>query len=153
MNNCSNKQQKDFYDLIIMDINNTNSKEGISPPPIFFEENIINKIYSLLKPQGIYIIDLLARSYQSYKSAFTVLEKKFPHILYIDNNEDLNKIHLCFKTKREKMDNLQNYANGLKTLKNPDFGDISLIEAAANQFIARFVDAEKQKEVLEAYTS
>ena len=147
------KQQKDYYDLIIMDINNTNSKEGISPPPIFFEENIINKIYSLLKPQGIYIIDLLARSYQSYKSAFTVLEKKFPHILYIDNNEDLNKIHLCFKTKREKMDNLQNYANGLKTLKNPDFGDISLIETAANQFIARFVDAEKQKEVLEAYTS
>ena len=36
----------DYYDLIIMDINNTNSKEGISPPPVFFEENIINKIHS-----------------------------------------------------------------------------------------------------------
>ena len=147
------KNVKDYYDLIIMDINNTNSKEGISPPPVFFEENIIKKINTMLKPNGIYIIDLLARSYQSYKKAFTVLEKNFPHILYIDNDEDLNKIHLCFKTKREQIENLQIYANGLKLLGNPEIGDIKNIEASANQFITRFVDAEKQKEVLEAYTS
>ena len=147
------KNVKDYYDLIIMDINNTNSKEGISPPPVFFEENIIKKINNMLKPNGIYIIDLLARSYQSYKKAFTVLEKNFPHILYIDNDEDLNKIHLCFKTKREQIENLQIYANGLKLLGNPEIGDIKNIEASANQFITRFVDAEKQKEVLEAYTS
>ena len=147
------KNVKDYYDLIVMDINNTNSKEGISPPPVFFEENIINKINTMLKPNGIYIIDLLARSYQGYKNAYTVLEKKFPHILYIDSDEDLNKIHLCFKTKRTKIENLETYANGLKVLKNPEIGDIKIIETSANQFIARFVDGENQKEVLEAYTS
>ena len=147
------KSVKDYYDLIIMDMNNTNSKEGISPPPVFFEENIIKKINNMLKPNGIYIIDLLARSYQSYKKAFTVLEKNFPHILYIDNDEDLNKIHLCFKTKRKKIENLQIYADGLKLLQNPEIGDIKYIETSANQFISRFVDAEEQKEVLEAYTS
>ena len=147
------KNIKDYYDLIIMDINNTNSKEGISPPPVFFEDNIIQKINQMLKPNGIYIIDLLARSYQRYKNAFTVLEKNFKHILYIDNNEDLNKIHLCFKTKREKIENLQIYADGLKLLKNPEIGNIKDIEASANQFISRFVDAEKQKEVLDAYIS
>ena len=147
------KSVKDYYDLIVMDINNTNSKEGISPPPVFFEENIINKIHSMLKSNGIYIIDLLARSYQNYKNAYTVLEKQFPHILYIDNNEDLNKIHLCFKTKRSQIENLQTYADGLKLLKNPEIGDIGIIEASANQFIGRFVDGEKQKEVLDAYIS
>ena len=147
------KNVKDYYDLIIMDINNTNSKEGISPPPVFFEEDIIKKINQMLKPNGIYIIDLLARSYQGYKNAFTVLEKNFNHILYIDNNEDLNKIHLCFKTKREKVENLQIFADGLKLLKNPEIGDITNIEASANQFITRFVDAEKQKDILDAYTS
>ncbi len=145
------KSVKDYYDLIVMDINNTNSKEGISPPPVFFEENIINKIHLMLKPNGIYIIDLLARSYQNYKNAYTVLEKKFPHILYIDNNEDLNKIHLCFKTKKTNIEYLQNYADGLKLLKQPENGDIGIIEASANQFIGRFVDGEKQKEVLDAY--
>ena len=147
------KNVKDYYDLIIMDINNTNSKEGISPPPVFFEENIIQKINQMLKPNGIYIIDLLARSYQNYKNAFTVLEKNFKHILYIDNDEDLNKIHLCFKNKREKVENLQIFADGLKLLKNPEIGDIKDIESSANQFITRFVDAEKQKEILDAYTS
>ena len=65
----------------------------------------------------------------------------------------MNKIHLCFKTKREKVENLQIFADGLKLLKNPEIGDITNIEASANQFITRFVDAEKQKDILDAYTS
>ena len=143
----------DYYDLIIMDINNTNSIEGISPPPVFFESNIIDKIYNMLKPNGIYLIDLLARSYQNYKKAFNIIDSKFPHILYVDNNEDLNKIHLCFRTKREKKDNIQYYADGLKLLSNPEMGNIKDIEASARQFILRFVESSKQKEILDAYTS
>ena len=147
------KNVKEYYDLIVMDINNTNSKEGISPPPVFFEDNIVSKIHDMLKEGGIYIIDLLARSYQGYKNAFNKIESKFPHILYIDNNEDLNKIHLCFKKKRKKIENLELYANGLKKLKDPEFGNIKDIEASANQFISKFVDAINQKEILDAYAS
>ena len=147
------KNVNEYYDLIIMDINNTNSLEGISPPPVFFEQEIIDKIYNMLKPNGIYIIDLLARSYQRYKNAFNVIDTKFPHILYVDNNEDLNKIHLCFKTKRGKVENLKYYSNGLKLLSNPEIGNIKDIEASARQFILRFVESSKQKEILDAYTA
>lgn len=147
------KNVNEYYDLIIMDINNTNSIEGISPPPVFFEQEIIDKIYNMLKPNGIYIIDLLARSYQRYKNAFNVIDTKFPHILYVDNNEDLNKIHLCFKTKRGKVENLKYYSNGLKLLSNPEIGNIKDIEASARQFILRFVESSKQKEILDAYTA
>ena len=107
----------------------------------------------MLKPNGIYIIDLLARSYQRYKNAFNVIDTKFPHILYVDNNEDLNKIHLCFKTKRGKVENLKYYSNGLKLLSNPEIGNIKDIEASARQFILRFVESSKQKEILDAYTA
>ena len=147
------KKENDYYDLIIMDINNTNSIEGISPPPVFFEEEIVDKIHNMLKPNGIYVIDLLARSYQNYKKAFNVIDSKFPHILYVDNNEDLNKIHLCFRKKREKVENMQFYADGLKLLSNPEIGNIKDIEASARQFILRFVESSKQKEILDAYTA
>ena len=71
----------------------------------------------------------------------------------MDNNEDLNKIHLCFKTKRSKVDNLQFYADGLKKLSDPEVGNIKDIEASANIFISKFVEASNQKEILDAYTA
>ena len=146
------KKHSEYYDLIIMDINNTNSKEGISPPPIFFEQDIIDKIHNMLKPDGIYVIDLLARSYQSFKTAFNVIDSKFPLVLYIDNNEDLNKIHLCFKTKREKLENLKYYNKGLTKLSDNEIGNIKDIEKSARQFIIRFIESSKQREILDAYT-
>ena len=146
------KKYSEYYDLIIMDINNTNSKEGISPPPIFFEQDIIDKIHNMLKPDGIYVIDLLARSYQSFKTAFNVIDSKFPLVLYIDNNEDLNKIHLCFKTKREKLENLKYYNKGLTKLSDNEIGNIKDIEKSARQFIIRFIESSKQREILDAYT-
>ena len=150
--NEKKKKYMEYYDLIIMDINNTNSKEGISPPPVFFEQNIIDKIYNMLKPDGIYVIDLLARSYQSFKNAFNVIDSKFPLVLYVDNNEDLNKIHLCFKHKREKVENLKFYNQGLTKLSNSEIGNIKDIEKSARQFIIRFIESDKQREILEAYT-
>ena len=146
------KKHSEYYDLIIMDINNTNSKEGISPPPIFFEQNIIDKIHNMLKPDGIYVIDLLARSYQSFKTALNVIDSKFPLVLYIDNNEDLNKIHLCFKRKREKVENLKYYNQGLTKLSDNEIGNIKDIEKSARQFIIRFIESSKQREILDAYT-
>ena len=144
---------KEYYDLIIMDINNTKSIEGISPPPVFFEEKILSKIHELLKPNGIYIIDLLARSYKNFKMAYDAINSKFAHILYVDNNEDLNKIHVCFKTKKTKIEYLELYSQGLKLLSNPEEGDIKDIEPSARQFINKFVEASREKEILEAYTS
>ena len=146
------KKYNEYYDLIIIDINNTNSTEGISPPPIFFEENIVDKIYNMLKPNGIYIIDLLARSYQSFKSAFNIIDSKFPLVLYVDNNEDLNKIQLCFKKKREKVENMKYYSEGITKLSNPEIGNIKDIEAFARQIILRFIESSKQRELLDIYT-
>ena len=71
----------------------------------------------------------------------------------VDNNEDLNKIHVCFKTKKTKIEYLELYSQGLKLLSNPEEGDIKDIEPSARQFINKFVEASREKEILEAYTS
>ena len=146
------KKYNEYYDLIIIDINNTNSKDGISPPPLFFEESIVTKIHNMLKPNGIYVIDLLTRSYQSFKNAFNIIDSKFPLVLNVDNNEDLNKIHLCFKTKRDQVENMKYYNEGITKLSNPEIGNIKDIEVAARQLIIRFIESSKQRKILDAYS-
>ena len=141
----------EYYDMIIIDINNTDSKEGISPPPIFFEKNIVDKIHNMLKPNGIYVIDLLARSYQKFKNALNIIDSKFPLVLCVDNNEDLNKINLCFKTKREKVENTKYYKEGITKLSNPELGNIKDIEVSSRQLIIRFIESSEQRKMLDAY--
>ncbi len=40
----SSKEEKK-YDLIITDINNINQTEGISPPPVFFDDGYLKAIH------------------------------------------------------------------------------------------------------------
>jgi hypothetical protein len=44
------EKEEKKYDIIIIDINNTNPLDGISPPPAFFEDNYLNyvKVYLFL---------------------------------------------------------------------------------------------------------
>ena len=106
----------------------------------------------MLKPNGIYVIDLLTRSYQSFKNAFNIIDSKFPLVLNVDNNEDLNKIHLCFKTKRDQVENMKYYNEGITKLSNPEIGNIKDIEVAARQLIIRFIESSKQRKILDAYS-
>ena len=145
------KNVKDYYDVIVMDINNTNSIQGISPPLLFFEQNILDKINDMLNKDGVYIINLMARSYQNYKKAYYTLDNKFPHILNINNNEDLNKIHFCFKTKKTKDEYFKFYNTNLSKLSNKEIADISDTEQIFRLLLPRFVLASEQKVKLESY--
>lgn len=42
-------KQENKYDMIISDINNTNPNDGISPPPVFFEDQVLQSIKVNLK--------------------------------------------------------------------------------------------------------
>jgi hypothetical protein len=43
------KAQENKFDMIISDINNTNPNDGISPPPVFFEDQVLQSIKVKLK--------------------------------------------------------------------------------------------------------
>jgi len=93
------------YDIIINDINNFNSNEGISPPNIFFKSNFLDNIKSLLKVNGIYIINFITRSNNKFQEIFSILKEKFSKVLYVENNDELNKIYYLLKLE-EQLDNV-----------------------------------------------
>ncbi len=93
----------------------------------------------------------MARSYTSFSKNFLLLEKYFPHILLVKNNEDLNKIHFCFKTK---LGDSNAYAfqwnkNLLKVGEKEE--DIALIKDEYVKILERITDASEFKQVIEAY--
>ena len=145
--------KKDYYDLIIMDINNINLIEGISPPTIFFQENFIKKILDLLKNKGMYIINLMSRSYKNYFDAFNILDKNFPHIFIVDSNEDLNKIHFCLKEKMNKEEFLTVYQKNLLKLADKENANIELIREDQANIIKKIIGTDEVKKKLEAYIS
>lgn len=131
-----------YYDFVIIDINNTNGNDGISPPPSFFEDEVLSKIHSVIKDSGMYIINLMARSYKNYMDAFCKLEKLFPLLFLIENNEDLNQIHFCFKTKLGEDVYHKRHVKNLVKLKDKDVADIDVIEKEHGSIMARIKDTE-----------
>lgn len=146
-----NLTQENYYDMVIMDINNTNHVEGISPPPCFFEDEVLKNIHKSIKPTGMYIINLMARSYKNYLGAFETLEKTFPLLFMVENNEDLNKIHFCFKTKHTNDEYIQLYYKNLEKLTSGDSADISIIKEDHKKILKRIGDTEQFKINMETY--
>ena len=80
----------------------------------------------------------MARSFSHYNNALTSLDNNFDLIFVVDNNEDLNKIHYCFKQKLTNKDYLQLYDTNLT--KYLTTTEISLIENDYKKILARLTD-------------
>ena len=112
-----------------MNINNTNYKQERSPPNCFFEDKIIKKINKMLSEDGIYIMYLMCKNSNCYNNSIEIMQNNFKQILFLENNDDLNKIHFCFKTKKDKENLLKNYTNNIKILSEDEsIANIKLIE-------------------------
>jgi len=130
------KDIENYYDLIIMNINNTNYKNERSPPDSFFEEKIVKKINKMLSEDGIYIMYLMSKNSNSYKNSIEIMQNNFKQILFLENNDDLNKIHFCFKTKKDKESLLKNYTNNIKILsEDENNANIKIIEQKSIYFM------------------
>ena len=138
-----------YYDMIVMDIRNVDIVEGLSPNKEFFEEEVLKKISSMMKPKGMYVLNMMGRSYKKYYEAFTSLEKQFGNIFLLENNEDLNKIHFCYNEKNEE-DYFKNlYENNVKKLSESQNVNFTLIEEDHKEILRRVYDTNKFKSVLE----
>ena len=123
-----------YYDLIVNNI--INIKEDISPPKKFFEDNVLLKIYSLLKPNGMYINNTMTRNLKSYGEAFNILDKVFP------------LIYFCFKSKNLREDYEKVYNDNLSKLKNKEFCDNTLINKIHRRIMPKVADTELVKKIL-----
>ena len=133
------KNVENYYNLIIMNINNTNSKKERSPPNSFFEEKIIKKINNMLSNDGIYILYLMCKNSNIYINSIETLKKNFKQILFLENNDEFNKIYFCFKTNTEKKELLKKYTDNIKILtEDKNIANIKVIENSSIHIINKF---------------
>jgi len=92
----------------------------------------------MLKESGIYIINLMARNFKLYGNALTSLEKVFELIFLVENNEDLNKIHYCFKRKHDNKHYLANYQSNFD--KYSETANLTLIQNDYKKILSRVSD-------------
>jgi spermidine synthase len=134
----NNKETKEeYYDLIVIDVNNTESEENISPPLWLFDENVLNKIKGMLKGNGMFVCNLLANNYKRYWDAFDKMKQVFGMMRYVDNNEDMNKILFCFKNKITEEELNERERNNFDKMKNKEIADVSIIEGDHDKIIGR----------------
>lgn len=145
------EKKQNYYDLVIMDINNFNVNDGLSPPAIYFEDKILEKIKGMLKDSGLYGVNLISRNYKNFGKCFNSLEKYFPLIFLVQNNEDLSKIHFCFKNKRTREEYNTLCNTNFQRLKEEDGAGVDLIKNDLESILERITDSEKFKSRIEAY--
>lgn len=122
-----------------MNIHNTDDIKEMSPPKIFFEDKIIKKVNSMLKSEGIYIMFLMCKNKNCYKDSIDSIKRNFNQILYLENNDELNNIIFCFKSKIEKNELMKNYFTNITSLSNKkDYIDIKIIEKSSINLMNKF---------------
>ena len=139
------EKEENYYDLIIMNIHNTNSKQERSPPNLYFEDKIISKINKMLKEEGIYIMYLMCKNLACYKDSFNSIEKNFKTNLFVNTYDDLNKICYCFKSKGEKDELIKKYEKNYKELlsKDKEIVDLKIIETPSVRLMKKIVELKK----------
>ena len=136
-NNNSNKSKKlsenkygnklNYYDLIFNDINEINPKEETVPYKEFFEDDYLGNIKSLLKPFGIYTVNIMSSNYKPLFDSYIKLEKNFPSIFTIPSEGGLCSIYFCFKDKIEIKDYLEKFKINKETIEKSSIIEHSVV--------------------------
>lgn len=137
-----NMKEKNYYDMIIVDYWRGDATKGTIPPDDLFLNHNLNQIYQALKPNGVFLFNLLCRGYVHFFQVFDPLEKTFPLMYSLFNNEPLDKIFFCFKTKMSEEDYKENYKKNLLKLKNKEIADITVILEEHEKVLSKVEDME-----------
>ncbi len=88
----------------------------------------------------------MTRSFSAYSQALKQLESVFDLVFLVENNEDLNKIHYCFKTKLTNEEYIKLYQINYDNLSVN--GNISVIENDYKKILSKVSDIGELKHEL-----
>ncbi|XP_066480188.1 eEF1A lysine and N-terminal methyltransferase [Tiliqua scincoides] len=91
------------YDAIMFDVDSKDTALGMScPPAAFVEETFLQKVRTLLKTEGIFILNLVCRDSILRDEVMAIIRKTFP-LLYARRIEgEVNEILFCQQQTRQK---------------------------------------------------
>ncbi|XP_034775256.2 eEF1A lysine and N-terminal methyltransferase isoform X1 [Acipenser ruthenus] len=94
--NCS-------YDVIMFDVDSKDPTLGMScPPPAFVEQSFLEKVKSILTPQGVFVLNLVCRDPALRVGVLSVLRGLFPQIYECGIEDEVNEILLCQQGPQEQ---------------------------------------------------
>ncbi|KFO07878.1 Methyltransferase-like 13, partial [Balearica regulorum gibbericeps] len=84
------------YDAIMFDVDSKDLTVGMScPPPAFVEKTFLQKVKTVLKPEGVFVLNLVCRDARLKESVLATLREVFP-LLYARRIEgEVNEILFC----------------------------------------------------------
>ena len=139
------ENKKAYYDLILNEINDVEDKESIIPSTIFFSDKFITNIKELLKPSGVYTVNICSKNCRSLYENYLKLEKFFPTIFSIPSENGLASIFFCFKEKFDVEHFNTKFQNNKAIMEKNAIVEYSLLKIIVNEVISRITDMEEQK--------
>ncbi|NWY53876.1 MET13 protein, partial [Chionis minor] len=93
------------YDTIMFDVDSKDLTVGMScPPPAFVEKPFLQKVKTILKPEGVFVLNLVCRDVQLKESVLATLREVFP-LLYTRRIEgEVNEILFCQPSPKVRWD-------------------------------------------------
>ena len=132
-----------FYDLIFNEVNETSLKEDTVPPKQLFSKEFLINVKELLKPSGIYAVNVMGKNYKAIYNNYLELENNFPSIYTIPSDSGLSYIFICFKEECNKDKYEKKYQANRKIIDKNDVIDCSVIQLISEEVISRILDMKE----------
>ena len=137
-----------FYDLIFNEINDIQPKEDTTPPKSQFSDEFLNKIKKLMKPRGIYMVNIMSKTYKGLYDNFLQLEKHFPTGFVIPSQSGLCSIFFCFNDKYDVEKYNKQFQKNKDIIEKNEIVEDSIVKPILNEVITRVREMEEVKEKL-----
>ncbi|XP_038162845.1 eEF1A lysine and N-terminal methyltransferase isoform X2 [Cyprinodon tularosa] len=100
---CSlEKEGGHCFDVIMFDVDNKDSSVGMScPPAAFVETPVLQKVFNMLTPRGLFMLNLVCRDLLLRKNVLERVKSVFPTILSQRIPEEINEVLLCFREAKD----------------------------------------------------
>ncbi|XP_063283424.1 eEF1A lysine and N-terminal methyltransferase [Pelobates fuscus] len=98
------KQGNTLYDVVMFDVDSKDTSVGMScPPPAFVEKDFLINVHKILKPDGIFVLNLVCRDSALNESVIKVLRDVFPLIYKQKIEDEVNEILFCCSVSEKSM--------------------------------------------------
>ncbi|XP_058610804.1 eEF1A lysine and N-terminal methyltransferase isoform X2 [Onychostoma macrolepis] len=90
------------FDVIMFDVDSKDTTLGMScPPPAFVETSLLKKVYSLLTPRGLFMLNLVCRDSALRKSVLERVQAVFSCVFSRGIEGEVNEVLLCCRSSGE----------------------------------------------------
>ncbi|XP_043986560.1 eEF1A lysine and N-terminal methyltransferase isoform X1 [Gambusia affinis] len=113
------KEGGHFFDVVMFDVDNKDSSVGMScPPAAFVETAVLQKVFNLLTPRGLFILNLVCRDPVLRKDVLERVKSVFPTVLSRKIAEEINEVLLCSREEKNAAHILPSLSQAAKNFQS-----------------------------------